>query len=215
MSVKKFENNHWKNNNQRKVFRHVAILDLVKEKNVLDVGCGDGLMLEILKSKGIKCAGIDISDIAVEKCKNKGLDVRLVDFSDSTLPYQDESFDLIIFSDVLEHMYNPKNILFEAKRVARSILISVPNFNSLPARIQMFLGKVPENNKKNKGHIYWFNYENLKRMLNKNDLEIVDFKVNTFWENKFLIGRIMKILLRISPSIFALSFVIKAKNKND
>ena len=98
----------------------------------------------------------------------------------------------------------------EAKRVSKKYLIvSVPNFNSLPARIQTLVGRVPENNRPNKGHVFWFNYGNLSEIFRKNNLDISELKTNTFFKNVFLVGAITGFLARIMPSVFALSFVVK------
>jgi len=212
MSVKKFENVRWENMVQKSFFRHSAILKLIKEKKVLDIGCGDGLFLTALKEKGVEAVGVDISDVAVKKCREKGLNVVLLDANDSSMPFSDKSFELVVLSDVLEHLYNPDDILIEAKRLSKKVLISVPNFNSLPARLQMLLGRIPENNKPSKGHIYWFNYSVLKDVLAKHGFEIKIIETNTFWENFWGVGVVMKKLKKYFPSLFALSFVVRAES---
>jgi len=212
MSVKNFENNRWTNINQKGFFRHSSILGLVKEKNVLDIGCGDGLLLIALREKGVKGVGVDVSDVAIKKCREKGLEAVLMDVNDSHIPFPDKFFDLVILSDVLEHLYDPSSLLQEAKRLSGKILISVPNFNSLPARLQMLFGKIPENNGPNKGHVYWFNYSVLKNMLEKSGFKIETIETNTFLEKVPAIGIIMKMLKIYFPSLFALSYVVKAKS---
>ncbi|MCK5021972.1 MAG: methyltransferase domain-containing protein [Candidatus Pacebacteria bacterium] len=202
MSVKTFENKYWKEKKQDIVFRHKVALNMIDHGEILDIGSGDGLFMKMLREKGLIPKGIDISEEGIKKCKEKDLNVSLCDFSSEKLPFSENEFDYVVILDVLEHLYSPEYLLKEAKRVSKkNIIISVPNFNSLPARIQMFLGKVPENNTKNKGHIYWFNLKVLKKMLKDNGLEIMDIKMNTFWGMNFL--------TKISPSVFALSFVIK------
>ena len=115
-------------------------------------------LLSLLKEKGIIGKGLDISEEGVEKAKMKGFDVSVFDFSNQ-LPFPDNSFDIVISLDVLEHLYAPENLIKEAVRVSkRHLIIGVPNFNSLPARLQVLFGAVPENNRPNKGHVYWFNY---------------------------------------------------------
>ncbi len=202
MSVQKFENERWGKNNQEICFRHREALKMIKSGKVLDVGCGDGLFLTMLKD--VDSEGVDISREGIEKCREKGLKVSLCDFSKDKLPFLNDEFDNVVVLDVLEHLYFPEKLLKEAKRVSkRNIIISVPNFNSLPARIQMFFGRIPENNTAHKGHVYWFNLKVLMKMLNDSGLKIIDTKMNTFWGLNFL--------TKILPSIFALSFVIKLK----
>jgi len=202
MSVQELENKRWENNNQRVVFRHKEALKMVGRGNVLDIGCGDGLFLSMLKNNEVE--GVDVSNEGLKKCVEKGLKVSLCDFSKDKLPFSDDKFDNVIILDVLEHLYFPGPLLEEAKRVSKkNIIISVPNFNSLPARLQILFGKVPENNVANKGHIYWFNLNILKKMLEDNGLKIVDLRMNTFWRLNFF--------TKIFPSLFALSFVLRVE----
>ena len=211
-SVKEFENKRWRKSNQAIVFRHAKTIEMIeKGQKVLDIGCGDGLLLSALAQKGVSAFGIDISEEGVKKCREKGLDVSVVDITTENLPFQDGTFDTVVMLDVLEHVYEPEVLLEEAVRVSKKyIIISVPNFNSLPARLQILFGKVPENNRPNKGHVYWFNYDNLTKMIGQYDLHIMDIRVNTVFENRFLLGDLTRFFARIFPSLFALSFVVKA-----
>ena len=214
MSVKDFENKRWINDNQKISFSHKTALEMImaisnKEVSVLDLGCGDGLTLSLLKEKGIIGKGLDISKEGVEKAKMKGFDASVFDFS-SKLPFLDNSFDIVISLDVLEHLYDPKNLLAEASRVSKgSVIIGVPNFNSLPARLQVLFGAAPENNRPNKGHIYWFNYSVLKKMVPESNLVLKELQVNGIMEKRFLAGKLFKLLVKIWPSLFALSFVVR------
>ncbi|MBX4189742.1 methionine biosynthesis protein MetW [Candidatus Parcubacteria bacterium] len=209
MSTKIFENNRWSNFDSPVGFRHRAALDLIPEGTVLDLGCGDGVLLQLLQKKG---TGLDISDEAIRKANDKGIEAIVCDFSSQPLPFADSSFDSVAILDVLEHLYYPDQVLHEAARVAKkSVVLGVPNFNSLPARLQVLRGKIPENNTPHKGHIYWFNWRVLKKMLHKNGLKLDSFRVNTFWELVPFVGMITKTLALRWPSVFALSFVVRAK----
>ena len=212
-SVKEFEDKRWKGINQVPVFRHTeAIRMVLKGQKVLDVGCGDGLLLEALKQNGSIVSGVDISEEGVRKCVEKGFNATVVDVSNEKLPFSERSFDVVTMLDILEHVYAPEILLKEAARVSKKyIIISVPNFNSLPARIQVLCGKVPENNLPHKGHLYWFNQRVLKKLLKQNHLKAEETSCNTIWENKPFIGKITKFLCQIFPSLFALSFIVKAE----
>ncbi|MFA6494737.1 MAG: class I SAM-dependent methyltransferase, partial [Candidatus Paceibacterota bacterium] len=211
-SVREFEDRRWKEGDQTLVFRHIEASQMVlKGQKVLDIGCGDGLFMQALAQKGATVSGVDISEEGAKKCQKKSLNVLVADITAEDLPYQDKTFDAVIMLDVLEHVYDPDGLLREAIRVSKqTIIISVPNFNSLPARFQVLLGKVPENNRPNKGHVYWFNYPVLTELLRRNHLKAEKISCNTFFENKPIVGNIMKYLCRIFPSVFALSFVVKA-----
>jgi methionine biosynthesis protein MetW len=210
MSVKDFENSRWRREDQKICFRHKATLDLVNSGTVLDLGSGDGLLLSLFREKGIVGKGLDISEEGVSKAKTKGLDISVHDFS-AKLPFSDGTFDTVIMLDLLEHLYDPEFLLKEARRVSkRAVIVGVPNFSSLPARIQTLLGHVPENNHPKKGHIYWFNYFVLRDMLNRTDLSIVQMKTNTFLETRKFIGSFTCIAAKVFPNLFSLSFVVLA-----
>jgi len=217
MSLTKFENRRWSSAPPKSeiAFRHRAALSFADRGPVIDLGCGNGIFLQLLKEKNIAVEGVDISDEAVAACRRDGLTVVKYDLEEGKLPYEDNKFAFAVILDNLEHLFNPSELLVEAKRVAEGIIISVPNFSSLPARLQMFCGRVPENNTPNKGHRYWFNYYILSDMVNGLNLKIEDIKMNTIWEDKFIIGKLMKFLCRVWPNLFALSFVVKLKNEKN
>lgn len=216
MNTSKFENKRWEKHKQGFEFRHISALEMAlnlhKVKNVLDLGCGDGILMDLLKEKGINVMGADISSEVIAICKKKGHNVVLINLVDNSLPFANKSFDLIFLLDVLEHLYNPEDFLKEIIRISRGyIILSVPNFNSFAARIQVLFGRVPENNRPHQGHIYWFNKRELEKMFNKMSLTLVELKTNTFWENIPGIKYIMKFLKTLFPNIFALSFTVTAR----
>lgn len=209
MDVQTFENIRWSEKPQRAEFRHRAAVGLVPKGTALDVGCGDGLLLMMLGQKGVVAKGIDLSDVAVAQCKAKGLTALQGDFTKDPLPFADRSFDTVIALDVLEHVYDPEAVLKEMIRVSsKNIIIGVPNFSSLPARLQTLFGKVPENNHPHKGHIYWFNWMVLTTLVRKNNLRIIELRVNAPWERVPVVGMMTKSLACAFSNLFALSFVI-------
>lgn len=203
MSVVAFENARWGSGPQTTEFRHRAALSLIPSGSVLDLGCGDGLFLSLLQEHGIVGEGVDASSEAARICEGKGFTTRVQDLSNA-LPYPDGSFDTVVLLDVLEHVYDPVSLLKEAARIARTrVVVSVPNFSSLPARLQTLFGRVPENNRPNKGHVYWFNYIVLQNIAADAGLHIRSCTMNTL---SFL-GPIRSLATRFFPNLFALSFV--------
>lgn len=131
--IEEVESGHW----WYRVRRELVIALLAKYCRpgceMLDIGCGPGLLLKELKAKGYQAQGIDMSGLAVAYCRNKGLsDVQ--QGSATALPFTDNSFDVILLLDVLEHIENDKAALAEAKRVLKHdglIIIFVPCFSWL------------------------------------------------------------------------------------
>jgi len=210
---RQFQEHYWGSWDQVETFRHKAALELISEGPVLDIGAGDGFFLGLLKSKkGIGGGiGVDLSSVAAEKAAKKGLDVRVADLERSALPFQDASFATVVMLDVLEHFFHPEQVLAEASRTSSSdLVISVPNFSSLPARLQTLLGRVPENNTPRKGHVYWFTWNKLRKMLDTAGFEIVDTRFNSNFGRIPFVGGVFRWLAARRPSLFALSFVVRA-----
>lgn len=94
---------------------------------VLDVGCGRGEFLYLLREKGFNVAGCDIDDICLEK-SSRFAPVKKVDILELSQTYPKNSFDLVSCLHTLEHVLHPYAGLLELKRVTRKyILLAVPN----------------------------------------------------------------------------------------
>src|SRR5271157_3040097 len=98
----------------------------------LEIGCGAGATLEYLKSKGASfVAGIDKNEEAIKLASGKGLDfLSVADVEEEELPFREKEFDCIIFADVLEHLFNPWEVLKKISRHLKDdgyVLISLPN----------------------------------------------------------------------------------------
>lgn len=200
--TKAFENERWASFTQPREFRHDAALSLVDRGPVLDIGCGDGLLLALFKERGIDAEGADISSEAIERCVEKGLVAREYDPA-KPLPYANDAFETVVLLDVLEHVYEPEALLREAARVGKQVIVGVPNFSSLPARVQVLLGRVPENNLPHKGHVYWFNRDVLTRTAARAGLAETRLLMNTFRPFAGMNG-----IVRLAPNMLALSFVV-------
>lgn len=109
------------------------LLGLIKDREVesiLDVGCGEGFTLHRLKEKGIgkKLEGLEYLQTAIDLGKELYPDIKITQGSIYNLPYEDNSFDLVLCTEVLEHLEEPEIALKELVRVSKKYLaISVPN----------------------------------------------------------------------------------------
>lgn len=110
-----------------------ALLAEAKElspKTVLDVGCGEGFTLEMLRTNGVgeSLEGVDFLDRAIELGKKEHPKLKLKQGTIYDLDYKDNTFDLVICSEVLEHVEHPEKALQELVRVTKkNLLLSVPN----------------------------------------------------------------------------------------
>ncbi len=110
---------------------NVMYLPSTKGK-LLDVGCGSGEFLFSMQFRGWEVTGIDSDLKAVQVAQSKGLDVKYGNLFDQN--FNDESFDAIVLSHFIEHVYDPKKILIECKRLLKKggkLVIATPNNKSL------------------------------------------------------------------------------------
>ncbi|MDB3872289.1 methionine biosynthesis protein MetW [Candidatus Pelagibacter sp.] len=123
------------------------IISELIEKNtrVLDVGCGDGILMEYLKyNKKIDIRGIEISKDNVQKCLSKGLTVIEGDAEKDLLQFPDSSFDFVILSQTLQAFLNPEIVIKELLRVGKKAIVTIPNFGFWKVRLHLLIkGTMP------------------------------------------------------------------------
>jgi 2-polyprenyl-3-methyl-5-hydroxy-6-metoxy-1,4-benzoquinol methylase len=123
------EENHWWFRARRELI--FKLLKRTNAKKIIDIGCSSGQMLKILKETGLEVKGIDISQKAVNICKNSDLNVILAKGEETGLS---EKFDVLIASDVLEHIENETSAIKEWERILKKggkAIVFVPAFNFL------------------------------------------------------------------------------------
>ena len=123
------------------------VISNIIEKNtrVLDVGCGDGTLMEFLKNnKEIDIRGIEISKNNVQKCIGKGLTVIEGDAEKDLSQFPDESFDFVILSQTLQAFLNPEKVISELLRVGKKAIVTIPNFGYWKVRLHLLIkGTMP------------------------------------------------------------------------
>jgi methionine biosynthesis protein MetW len=112
---------------------------------VLDVGCGDGALLERLGSdKKVDGRGIEISQRGVNECVARGLSVIQGDADHDLGFYPDKGFDYVILSQTLQATRNPRTVLTELLRIGERAIVSFPNFGHFRVRLSLlFKGRMP------------------------------------------------------------------------
>ena len=123
-----------------------VIMDLIEDgSSVLDLGCGDGGLLWLLvKRKRVRGRGIDISQQAIQRCVMRGVSACQEDMERSLSEYGDDSFDYVVLNQSLQQAVRLEEVLKEALRVGRRVIVGVPNFAYYRARLQMFVtGRTP------------------------------------------------------------------------
>ncbi len=123
-----------------------AIAELVEpDARVLDVGCGDGALLELLtRTKGADARGIEISQAGVNECVARGLSVIQGNADTDLADYPDDAFDYVILSQTLQATMDPSQVLRQLLRIGRHVIVSFPNFGYWQNRMHlMFKGRMP------------------------------------------------------------------------
>ena len=125
-------------------FKVIANL-LPDNTRVLDVGCGDGSLMNLLvKEKNIEVRGLELEKQNVQECIYKGLPVIQGDAETELYQFPDQSFDYVVLSQTLQAFYNPDKVLKELLRVGKSVVVSIPNFGYWKVRTSLlFFGKMP------------------------------------------------------------------------
>ena len=115
------------------------------QSRVLDVGCGDGTLIEALISqKDIDARGVELEESKVKQCISKGLSVIQGNAETELSQFPDKAFDFVVLSQTLQAFYQPENVLNELLRIGKKVIISIPNFGYWKIRASLlFFGKMP------------------------------------------------------------------------
>lgn len=178
-------------NNQKDESRYdlELIVDLVrKESKILDIGCGDGKLLELLtKKKQCDARGIEISSHQVSKALMKGLSVVQGDAEEDLNHYPDGNFDYAILSHTIQATRRPDKVIEEMLRVADKVIVSLPNFANFKNRLHLFFnGTMPVNESipyqwYETPNIHFCSVDDFKNLCRDLNVEII--------EEKYLFGK--------------------------
>jgi len=126
--------------------RYQNVVEYVRETGdrlrILDAGCGNGWLASLYR-KGHTVHGIDISDINLRKIRDMGIQPLKHDL-DRELPLRDGAYDVVVCSEILEHILSPEHLLREVFRVLRpggACVLTVPNLHCIRNRIDVLAGK--------------------------------------------------------------------------
>ena len=123
-----------------------AIADMIPPSTrVLDVGCGDGALLEhLVRTKNVDGRGIEISQTNVNACVARGLPVIQGDADADLIDYPSQVFDVAILSQTIQATEKPRDVLRHLLRIGRRSVISLPNFGHWRVRLSLLaMGRMP------------------------------------------------------------------------
>ena len=122
-----------------------AIASLVPTgARVLDLGCGDGALLAHLQAeRGCTGYGIEYDDANVLACVRRGVNVLQLNLEDGLAIFEDNSFDVVLQIDTLQHLRNAEVMLRETARIGKQGVVAFPNFAHWPNRLSILQGRMP------------------------------------------------------------------------
>ena len=185
--------------NLKKAFESVDF----QGKNALDVGCGGGVLTNILVEKGAETYGLDIALSSVQHALKKNNKVNGLQASAEEIPFKDGSLDFISSTDVIEHVINPMNVVDEISRKIRSggtVVICLPTsystknllmdliFPTIKGLVFKIIGKQAP--KPSRGHQHIFSDENFRKIMEERGFQIektIKFNMPDISRNRWLI----------------------------
>ena len=158
-----------------------TIAQLVPEgAHVLDLGCGDGALLQhLITTRRCTGYGIEIDDDNVLACVRRGVNVLQLNLHEGLKAFRDQSFDAVLQIDTLQHLRNAEVMLRETARVGRVGIVAFPNFAHWPNRLSIARGRMPVTRRL---PYEWYDTPNIRvgtfkdfeALARKNGLQILD-----------------------------------------
>ncbi|HCL57794.1 MAG TPA: methionine biosynthesis protein MetW [Spirochaetia bacterium] len=189
------------------------IADLIESgSSVLDLGCGNGRLLEILiKEKNVQGVGIEKDHSMVKKSLEKGIPVIQANLDGGLSEYPDKSFDFVVLSLTLQALKKPDLVISEMLRIGKKAIVSFPNFGHFLLRYSiLFKGKMPKSKFLpfewyNTPNIHFCSINDFKEFCKANKIKIV---------KKIFLKNFNKIIKEFLPNIFASIgiFVLETEN---
>jgi methionine biosynthesis protein MetW len=147
---------------------------------VLDLGCGDGALLEYLqRERGCTGYGVELDDANVLACARRGVDVLQLNLDQGLKVFADQSFDVVLQIDTLQHLRNAEVMLRETVRVGKTGVVAFPNFAHWLNRFSVLGGRMPVTKRL---PYQWYDTPNIRvgtfadfaELARKNQLDILD-----------------------------------------
>ena len=184
------------------------IRDWVKpESHVLDLGCGDGTLLQtLIQDQKIRGYGLEYDDLNIISCLEKQVPVIQVDLDEGLSEFfDDHTFDYVIMTQTLQAMRRPDQLLKEMLRVGREGIVTFPNFGHWKSRFQLSLGgympvtKALPNTWYNTPNIHLCTVRDFERFCRDNNIRILQrMVVDTSHQSSFLIKQLPNLLGEIA-----------------
>jgi methionine biosynthesis protein MetW len=191
-------------------------------ENVLEVDCGPGVLAKMMQERGARVTGTDLSTVAVERARAKGIEALQVDVDTEPLPFGDAGFDTVVSNSMIEHRFFPERSFDECARVLKpggKFIVCLPNIAHWLCRWWILTGRFPyvENSPTDMLHVRFFTVSEAVQLCRKRDLHVVEVDGSaSLWAKDFYptwvrsrrLSRLYTQLAHRWPSLFARDFVM-------
>ncbi len=168
------------NNNKRNWQDEIIENEIPEGVSVLDLGCGNGDLLErLIRDKDIKAQGVELDTEAVFSCVERDVPVFQTNLDEGLRGFSDQSFDYVILEETLQTLHRPIEVLKEMLRVGKCGIVSFPNFGYWRVRFNLFSkGRMPVTDWlpyqwHNSPNIHLFTLQDFKNWANEAGVHII------------------------------------------
>jgi len=185
-----------------------------RDSKVLDLGCGDGSLLNDLRiEKSASGLGIEIDAEKIKSCLEKGISVIEQDIDSGLENFGNQSFDYVVMSQSIQALKKPEVALEEIVRIGKECIVSIPNFANIKCRLQLFFkGQMPVSSALphdwySTPNLHLCSLEDFEELCKKSSIKIVDRKLSK-------INGEESILMKLLPNLFSEVALYKLVKKN-
>ena len=204
--------------NTRPYGGHERLLALTgSPKRVLDVGCSSGYLARRLVERGATVVGIDTDEDAAAEARAVCEQVLVGDVESMELPFPEQSFDVVLCGDVIEHLRDPEAFLERVRPLVRpggKLVLTTPNVANWAMRLGLLVGRwqYTERGILDRTHTHFFTRKTLEQTLERAGYRIVAFEVTAPVPGigTPIVERAAHALARLRPSLLAYQFVVAA-----
>jgi methionine biosynthesis protein MetW len=185
-----------------------------RDSKVLDLGCGDGSLLnDLRKEKSASGLGIEIDAEKIKSCLKKGISVIEQDIDGGLENFGNQSFDYVVMSQSIQALKKPEVALEEIVRIGKECIVSIPNFANIKCRLQLFFkGQMPVSGALphdwySTPNLHLWSLEDFEELCKKSNIKIVDRKLSK-------INGEESILMKLLPNLLSEVALYKLVKKN-
>jgi len=196
-------------------------------EKVLEVDCGPGVLAKKMRERGADVTATDLSSVAVQRARDKGIPAQQVDIDTQDLPFADATFDVVVSNSAIEHRFFHERSFGECARVLKPggrFIVCLPNIAHWKCRLWVLSGRFPyvQHSPTDAMHLRFFTVREAKRLCRARNLEPVEVDGSaSLWARDFypaffrkpVVRSVYKWLAHVWPSMFARDFVLVCRKK--